>query len=42
MFHWFSTNDLVANAGKYHLLTNSETPRYVNYIYIYIYISGHN
>ena len=26
MFHWFSTNHLVANAGKYHLLTSSKTP----------------
>ena len=25
MFHWFSTNHLVANAEKYHLLTSSET-----------------
>ena len=26
MFHWFSTNNLVANAGKCHLLTSSKTP----------------
>ena len=26
MFHWFSANHLVANAGKCHLLTNSKTP----------------
>ena len=26
MFHWLSTNHLVANAGKCHLLTNSKTP----------------
>ena len=26
MFHWFSTNNLVANAGKCHLLTSSNTP----------------
>ena len=26
MFHWFSTNHLVANAGICHLLTNSKTP----------------
>ena len=26
MFHWFSTNHLVANAGKCHLLTSSKTP----------------
>ena len=26
VFHWFSTNHLVANAGKYHLLTSSKTP----------------
>ena len=26
MFHWFSKNHLVANAGKYHLLTSSKTP----------------
>ena len=25
MFQWFSTNNLVANAGKCHLLTNSKT-----------------
>ena len=25
MFHWFSTNNLVANAGKCHLLTSSKT-----------------
>ena len=25
-FHWFSTNTLVANAGKCHLLTSSKTP----------------
>ena len=25
-FHWFSTNNLVANAGKCHLLTSSKTP----------------
>ena len=24
--HWFSTNHLVANAGKCHVLTNSKTP----------------
>ena len=26
MFHWFSTNHLVANAGKRHLLRSSKTP----------------
>ena len=26
MFHWFSTNDLVANTGKCHLSTSSKTP----------------
>ena len=26
MFHWFSTNNLVANEGKFHLLTSSKTP----------------
>ena len=26
MFHWFSTNNLVANSGKCHLLTTSKTP----------------
>ena len=26
MFHWFSTNRLVANAGKCHLLKSSKTP----------------
>ena len=26
MFHWFSSNHLVANAGKSHLLTSSKTP----------------
>ena len=26
MFHGFSTNNLVANAGKCHLLTSSKTP----------------
>ena len=26
MFHRFSTNNLVANAGKCHLLTSSNTP----------------
>ena len=26
MFHWFSTNHLVANVGKCHLLTSSKTP----------------
>ena len=26
MFHWFSTNHLVANAGKSHLLTSSKMP----------------
>ena len=26
MFHWFSTNNLVASAGKCHLLTSSKTP----------------
>ena len=26
MFQWFSTNNLVANAGKCHLLTSSKTP----------------
>ena len=26
MFHWFSTNNLVANAGKCHVLTSSKTP----------------
>ena len=26
MFHWFSANHLVANAGKCHLLTSSTTP----------------
>ena len=26
MFYWFSTNHLVANAGKCHLLTSSKTP----------------
>ena len=26
MFHWFSTNNLVVNAGKCHLLTSSKTP----------------
>ena len=26
MFHWFSTNNLVANTGKCHLLTSSKTP----------------
>ena len=26
MFHWFSTNNLAANAGKCHLLTSSKTP----------------
>ena len=26
MFHWFSTNYLIANAGKCHLLTSSKTP----------------
>ena len=26
MFHWFSTNDLVANAEKCYLLTSSKTP----------------
>ena len=25
MFHWFSTNNLVANAGKFHFLTSSNT-----------------
>ena len=25
MFHWFSTNHLVANTGKFHLLTSSKT-----------------
>ena len=25
MFHWVSTNNLVANAGKCHLLTSSKT-----------------
>ena len=26
MFHWFSANNLAANAGKCHLLTSSKTP----------------
>ena len=26
MFHWFSTNDLVASTGKCHLSTSSKTP----------------
>ena len=26
MFHWFLTNNFVANAGKCHLLTSSKTP----------------
>ena len=26
MFHWFSTKNLVANAGKSHLLTSPKTP----------------
>ena len=26
VFHWFSTNHLVPNAGKCHLLTSSKTP----------------
>ena len=26
MFHWLSKNNLVANAGKCHLLTSSKTP----------------
>ena len=26
IFHWFSTNHLVVNAGKCHLLTSSKTP----------------
>ena len=26
MFYWFSTNNLVANADKCHLLTSSKTP----------------
>ena len=26
MFHWFSTNNLVTNAGKCHLLTSFKTP----------------
>ena len=26
MFHWFSTNHLVANVVKCHLSTNSKTP----------------
>ena len=26
MFNWFSTNNLVANAGKCHILTSSKTP----------------
>ena len=26
MFHWFSANNLVANAGKCHPLTSSKTP----------------
>ena len=26
MFHWFSTNHMVANGGKCHLLTSSKTP----------------
>ena len=26
MFHWFATNNLVANVGKCHLLTSSKTP----------------
>ena len=30
MFHWFSTNHLVANAGKYHLSTSSKTPVNIN------------
>ena len=34
MFHWFSTNHLVANAGKCHLLTNSKAP-------VNIHISNH-
>ena len=25
MFHWFSTNNLVANSGKFHFLTSSNT-----------------
>ena len=30
MFHWFSTNRLVANAGKLHLLTSPKTPVAIN------------
>ena len=29
MFRWFSTNHLVANAGKCHLLTSSKTPVHI-------------
>ena len=32
LFHWFSTNHLVANAGKCHLLTSSKKP--VDYIFL--------